>query len=251
VELPDPLITALKFVNGNLYAFSGSATGGMRISIYTGGRTFQEIAYLDDTFPPFQGAVDYLVNRIVWGGKTSTPITSASVFAYGGKSRAMAMGVHNILNSTSVGTAPMATAVHYISQLPAAQPVVAWKSTVSAASVYGVDKPSTSYGTTCFRSEIFRISTGTNITRIRIPIVGGMAANKSFTVQAYLDDGISQSSLWTVNNTTNPGAYYIDIKPLPTWRCNNNFFLEFKNTGTALCVLGLPIIITIETEIQN
>ena len=254
VELPDPLITALKFVNGILYAFSGSASGGMRISQYVGGRTFQEIAYLDDAYPPFQGAVDYQVNRIIWGSKTSVPAVSASVFAYGSKSRAMSMGVHNILKTTSAGTSPMVTACKYISQNPTAQPVIAWKDTTTGAPLYGIDKPSTTYGSgNIFNTEIFRMGTSFDIKRIRIPIVGGMSANKSFTVQCFSDEGNS-SSVRTINNTSNPSAKFVDIYPSTSdtqWCGINNFYLQFKNTGSALCVIGLPILITIENKPQN
>lgn len=100
-ELPDPLITAMKYVNGILYVFSGSASGGMRISRYLGGEQFEELFYLDDQLPPFQGAVDYVINRVVWGNKTTTPAISGSVMALGSKVRNLQMGIHNILKSTA------------------------------------------------------------------------------------------------------------------------------------------------------
>lgn len=247
VELPDPLITALKFVNGVLYAFTGNATGGCRISQYIGGRTFQEIMYLDDTFPPFQGAVDYLLGKLVFGGKMSVPQTAAVTYSFGGKQRALAMGIHCPQKTTSAGSSPMATAVKYLAQGATAQPVVAWKD----GSLKGIDKPSTTYISSgnVLRSEIFRVSESAKIVSIRIPVVNGMAANKSFTVQAHYDDDSAQSSVITVSNTTNPSEKFIHISR-EGMTFKNNFFLEFINTGTALCVLGLPITIEIETGLD-
>ena len=50
VEFPDPLITALKNVNGVLYVWSGNANGGCRLSTFSGGFSFQEVWYQEDGF---------------------------------------------------------------------------------------------------------------------------------------------------------------------------------------------------------
>lgn len=125
-ELPDPLITAMKYVNGILYVFSGSASGGMRISRYLGGEQFEELFYMDGMFPPFQGAVDYQINRIVWGTGTTNPIAAGVVMSLGSKVRNLQMGVHCILSPVT-GTNAMVTAVKYVAQGENQYPLTGWK----------------------------------------------------------------------------------------------------------------------------
>lgn len=254
-ELPDPLITALKQVNGVLYAFSGSASGGMRISRYIGGHSFEEIAYLDDQYPPFQGAVDSVLNRIVWGSCSTLPIVSGSVFSLGSKSRSTSMGIHNILKSTAGATTPMVTSLRYVQEGPTAQPIVGWKDNTGTAGalVAGLDKLSTTYvsGGNVWRSEIFRIGQPANILKIRIPLAQSISTNNALTVRVYKDDGSTAmtfsdgTTAYVINNTRHPSQRFVDIQ-LES-ESVNNFFIEITNTGTALTVVGLPITAIVET----
>lgn len=125
-ELPDPLITAMRYVNGILYIFSGNASGGMRISRYLGGEQFEELFFIDGMFPPFQGAVDYQINRIVWGTGTTNPIAAGVVMSLGSKVRNLQMGVHCILAPVT-GTNALVTAVKYVAQGENQYPLTGWK----------------------------------------------------------------------------------------------------------------------------
>jgi hypothetical protein len=240
-ELPDPLITAMKNVNGQLYVFSGSAAGGMRLSRYLGGESFEELFYADDQYPPFQGAVDYMINRIVWGSKTTIPAVSASVFALGSKSRAINMGIHNILKTTSAGSSPLATAVKYLKQGAAEQPIVGW----TDGSAKGLDKLSTTYGTSIWRSAIYRVGSSFRIKNIRIPLSAAVAANMTIGVKVYKDEMSTGTTVGTINSTNYANSDKF-IKLYPETVGSNNFFIELTWSGTALCPVSLPITCEIE-----
>jgi hypothetical protein len=248
VDLPDPLITAMKFVNGVLYVFSGSASGGMRISRYLGGQSFEELFYLDDQYPPLQGAVDYNINRIVWGASTTDPAVSGSVMSLGSKVRAMGMGVHNILKSTAGATTPWVTSLKYIQQGAMIQPVVGWKDNTgtAGAGVYGLDKLSTTYGTSIWRSKMERVGNAFNLTEIRIPLSQAVAANQTITVKVYIDEGSTSHTVATINSTNYPGGdRWIRIYPTGV-SGKNNYFLELIFSGTVLACVSLPIITVVE-----
>lgn len=236
-ELPDPLITAMINVNGQLYVFSGNGAGGMRISRYLGGESFEELYYASDQYPPMQGAVDCLINRLVWGVSTTSPATSASVMALGSKVRAMAMGVHNILKTTSTGTSPIVGCLKYIEQGASKQPVVGW----SDGTAKGLDKLSTTYGTSIFRSQVYALGNNGIVKNIRIPLSTAVGANHSIAVKLYIDDGSSNSTIDTINNTNHSGKRFINISPMT--RFDNNFYLEFTWSGSALLPIAFPIII--------
>ena len=242
VELYDPLITAIKNVNGALYVFSGFATGGCRVSVFAGGYSLQEIAYIPDIYPPISsGAVDHVLGRIAWGTTTATPEASGSVFSYGSKELSFPTGIHNILNTTG-STGAMATAVKYITQDGnILQPVVGWKDN----SAKGLDKISTTYGDyNIWRSERFRIGNKFNVNGIRMPLAQAIAANMTLTVKLLSANGTASETVATINNTNNPGENYIEIYPTDTY--DNDFYLQLEWSGTALCTVAMPITINLE-----
>jgi hypothetical protein len=243
--LPDPLITAMKNVNGQLYVFTGTATGGMRISRYLGGQSFEEVYYADDQVPPLQGAVDFMINRIVYGAHTTSPATSASVMAVGSKSRMMNLGVHNILKSTSSGTTPWATAVKYITQGATAQPIVGW----TDGSAKGLDKITTTYGTSIWRSQVFSLGANGRVHKIRLPLAQAISSNMAATVKIYSDDGSSSSTVKSISNTDDNGKKDIVIYPQGV-SFKNNFFMEITWTGSALMTIATPITIEVEYEVE-
>ena len=242
VELPDPLITAMKNVNGVLYVFSGSSKGGMRISRYMGGQSFEEVYYAPDQYPPFQGAADYMINRISWGSKTSRPSTSGSVFALGSKSRALSMGIHNILKSTSSGNNPIVTAIKYLKQGATEQPIIGWKDDSSK----GLDKLSTTYKDNIWRSQVYPLGQSGRVMSVRIPLGKAVDSNTIITVKVYTDDESNNYALTTINNTNYPGERYIKLISKES-NFKNNFFIEIAWSGTSLCPIALPINIDVET----
>ena len=243
VEFPDPLITAMKNVNGVLYVWSGNANGGVRLSQFVGGYSYEEVWFSEDGYPPLQGAVDAEMNRIVWGTQVTYPESAVTVFAKGSRSQAVGGGVHNILKTTSAGTNGTVTAVKYLQNtaLNLRQPVVAWKDDTTQ----GFDKSSTTYATSVWRSEVYRIGQPFTVKSIRLPMAQAIGANHSATVKVYVDNASSNTTVATINNTNYPNGER-NVKIYNPVSGYHDFFIEFRTTGTALMTVALPIEIKIE-----
>lgn len=246
VEFPDPLITAMKNVNGTLTVWSGNANGGYRVSQFSSGYSFDEVFFSEDGFPPLQSAVDAEMNRIIWGTKISYPESAVCVYAIGSRSALVGGGAHNILKSTSAGANGAVTCVKYIQDTPLniRQPVVGWKDD----SGQGLDKSSTTYGVSVFRSEVWRIGQPFQVKNMRLLLGQAVAANMAATVKVFVDNGTNSYTVATINNTTYPnGERNIKIYPVNFPQGMSDFFIEIRTTGTSLMTFKLPITITVET----
>lgn len=247
VELPDPLITAMLNVNGVLYAWTGNASGGVRLIRFVGGYSFEEVGYWEEGVPPFQGAVDHELNRVIWGGYVTDPEAAACVWAQGSKMTAVGKGIHNILKATSAGANGIVTAVKYLEQANNSRlrPIIGW----TDDSAKGLDKISTTYGVSVWRSQVYRVGQPFRINKVLIPLAQAVAANMTITPKIYLDDASSSVAMNTINTTTFANSERNAILKPTGIRGQHNFFLELRWTGTALLTVGVPISVEIETEI--
>lgn len=245
VEFPDPIITAIKNVNGVLYVWSGNVNGGYRVVRFVGGYSYEEVYFSEQGYPPFQGAVDSELNRVIWGTPVSYPETAVCVMARGSRSSLVGIGTHNILKTTSAGNNGMVTALKYVqtTALNVRQPIVAWKDDTTQ----GIDKRSTTYGVSVLRSELFRIGRPFNIRKVRIPLAQAISANQTATIKIYTDDGSTAISLKTINNTNYPNSERLYVDYPSGVNGKHDFFLEIRMTGSALLTCGLPITIEGET----
>lgn len=246
VELPDPLITAMKMVNGVLYVFSGNASGGCRVVKFSGGYTFTEVYYDEDGVPPLAGAVDSLLYKVLWGGSTTDPSTAAVVKSLGSKRAGFmnANAMHVPYKASSAGTTPTVTALKFIEHASflKPQPVIGW----TDGSGKGLDKASTTYGTATFQSEVFRVGVPFQVVSLTIPLAQVTAANQTITPTLYFDDASSNDALTVINSTNYPSTRHVKLEPTGSGG-QNNFFLELAWSGSVLATVALPIIIDIET----
>ncbi len=247
VQLPDPLVTALKNINGILYIWSGNASSGVRVSRYIGGETVSEVSYQEDGVPPFAGAVDAIGSRLIWGTNTSYPESSASVMAYGSKNDSLPKGLHNIARSTSTGATQSVTSLAVIQQASNVTPrfIIGWQD----ASGYGLDKLSTTATfNSVFRSKVFNINKRFVLKKLIIPFAAAVDSNTTVTIKVYIDDGSSSITLNTINNTNYPSKRKVLFKgpELLTATGENNFFIEIKVTGTTLMPVLIPIKISVD-----
>jgi hypothetical protein len=127
----DTLITAMKQMpDGTILVFSGNATGGCRVSQFLGARVLKPIAYYPDTYPPFQGAVDALGDRLAFGGKTTIPGAAGVVHALGSNYPGLGTltTLHNILKCSAPGANAHVTCLKYFSPSASkSQPIIGWK----------------------------------------------------------------------------------------------------------------------------
>lgn len=243
VEFPDTYITALRNINGILYVFSSNGRG-VRLSHFVGGYTLQEDFYLEDSYPPYAGAVDHILNKIIWGGFTSYPETSACVYAWGSKSAKLGKGLQTILKTTSAGANPYVGAVKHIKTATTwskPQVIAGWIDD----SAQGIDSLSTTYGVSVWRSEVFRIGKPFKINKIRIPLAQAVAANMTITPKVFVDEFSSSETLRVINNTNFPTSER-NATLYPAIEGKHNFSLELRWTGTALLTVALPIEIEFE-----
>jgi len=247
VEFPDPFITAMKNINGILYVFSGSSKPGCRVSRFVGGYTFEEIAYIEDIYCPMQGAVDHIMNRIIFGGAGDSGTNPGVVHAIGGD-KGLTTGIHGIYAANISDNVGGVSAIKYISQssTKGLEPIVGWFDT----SFRGLDKISTTYPTLAearptWRSQIYRIGEEFQITKIEIPLGQAMAANMTIIPKIFVDDATTTFTLDTINNT-NFSQSEKKITLYPDVNGFDDFYLQLQWNGTALAVVALPIIITLE-----
>ena len=99
VILPDPICTALTYVNGILYGMSGSLSGGYRLFRYVGGDAIETLKVIADGHLPMQNAITAFGNRIIWAADTATPFISSGLYAFGSKSDLFPRGLHDIATS--------------------------------------------------------------------------------------------------------------------------------------------------------
>ena len=100
IKLPDPICSALRYDNGILYGFSGQLDGnGYRLFQYLTGDTIQTLKYLDDGYPPMQGATEALGNKEIWAADTVSPMIASGLWGYGSKSDLFPRGLHHLATS--------------------------------------------------------------------------------------------------------------------------------------------------------
>lgn len=254
VEFPDPIITALKNVNGVLYIISCNYNSlGFRVSRYIGGNSIEEVAYIEDGVVPIQGGVDASTKRLLFGSSATTtqiPI----VYSYGLQKSALGQGLHAVMRAVnSAGTNSTGVAVTALRLLNGTlfqdYPIIGLAAPTGNTLnvVYGTFSSNTPIYNALFWSSMFRIGRQFKIKKIRIPLGQAVAAGMSVTPKIYIDDGVTSQTLVAIDNTSYPNAERnIVIKPIGLTG-SNNFWLELSWSGTVACIVGLPI--SIEYEI--
>lgn len=248
IFLADPLATALLNVNGRIYIWSGNGQNGFRLSRYVGGESVTDIALFEEGFPPLSQAVDAIGNKVIWGGTTTVPATSACVWSYGSKDSRLPSGIQNIMKTTSAGATPIVTALKYSQQSSQIQPkaIVAWND----ASDRGVDQWSATGTLGSYLRWTFNIGQKFNILRMRVPFGGVVAANTTITPKVWFDGLSSSLSPTVINNTNYPSSRKVIYKApeLSNYIGENDFTLEFAWTGTNPLPIAFPILIDVDLK---
>lgn len=198
----DPIITAMKrLADGTILVWSSPRGGGCRISIMYGVGSFKQLAFLPDAYPPLQGAVDKMFDRVIFGTGISDFDDAGVVYSIGSSNPDIGsnMGVQCILKATAGSTSPMVTALKYHEFSPnKIQPIIGWK---DGSPDYGIDKPTTT-------------------------------ANTSLVVKFFSDVETSGITIGTVNNTNNSGDQEIEYY-IYDCRGKKNWYLQFEYSNGA------------------
>jgi hypothetical protein len=153
------------------------------------------------------------------------------------------------MRSTADGSTPLVTSLSFVqaNDLSFAVPIIGWTGTT-----HGLDKQLTTYNNASqiFRSPMYRIGQPFTIKKIRLPLAQAMAANMTLTAKIYADENTTTYTYPTINNTNYPSKKNIvlttDSSNGPV-RGEHSFFLELTWSGSALCTVGLPIEIIVDT----
>lgn len=253
VEYPDDFISSIKNVNGILYFTSGNNRNkGFRVTAYVGGNTFKEVAFFEQGQVPFNGAVDGNAERLVFGTATTFPTQAGVVYSYGLKKAGLGSGLHCIAIAPDAADS-LVTAVSLTGgNLLYDNFTIGWDDNNfpadSGIGLAGGSTYSSSYPSV-WESQFYRIGRPFKITKIRIPLAQPLAANMVVTPRIYRDgDNFASSFGLTEISTTNYSLSTKNIVQRPKNLTGDyGFYLNLTWTGSALCVIGLPI--TIEYEL--
>lgn len=255
VEHPDTYISAIRNVGGSLITFSGNINAqGYRVMRFVGGYSFEEIYHSATGEPPLPGAVDGILNQILFGSYTNSPTNDGVCMSIGLNAQKLSSGVFPIMRSTGGNSSTIVTSVLVAdnSNMNFISPILGW-SKGSGTSNNGIDYQSGAYNNapSMFWSETYRIGRPFRIQKIRIPFANTLSATRSIIPKLYFDDGNSSYTCTTIDNTTFPNQRYAEIKIPSGIGGFNNFFLELKWTGSQVLTVALPIEIIYETIEEN
>lgn len=250
VALPDPIVTAIKNVNGTLFVWTGNSNSGVRMSHYIGGETVADVAYIENSPPPLAGAVDFFGTKISFGTYLTYPEDKAVIYSFGSKNPFMPKGTHVPVVTQATGVNKIVTACKYAQQSPNLQPqiIAGWGDDTAK----GIDKYDAA-GTlnNKIRTGVFNVNQEFKIEDIRVAFGKAVGANMVITPKVYFDDETEIRTLTVVNDTNYPnGERIVNFKntELKNYRAKNNFYLEFTWTGTDPLPIILPIQILIDIE---
>jgi hypothetical protein len=265
-EYPDPIITALKNINGVLYVFSGSVgVHGCRVTRYVGGYTFEEVGFFerDEIQPPYPGAVDGTGNRLLFGTRSNNVKADGSkladgcgaVVSLGLQKSGLSQGIFRVMGSTG-STAAVTSLTLLGTYFGYDYPLVGWSSGSLGGGDNGLDKlgGNNDYSKcqTVWQSQLYKVGNHFKIIKIRIPFAQKLASGMSVTPRIIIDCNASEASstdiheLTTINSTSFPNDYVATIRP-DGLTGKHSLQLELEWTGTKECIVSLPIVIEIET----
>ena len=216
--------------------------------------SFEEVYYSETGEPCLPGAIDAVLNRCVFGSHTNVPESDGCVRTIGLQKAKLGTGLFNIMRATGGDSSTSVTAVCFAdaSALGFYAPIIGWTKG-STGDNNGLDKQGVSYNNapSLVWSSVMRIGKKFKITEVHIPFAQAIGANMIVIAKIYTDDGAGTTyTLKEINNTNYPGLFGV----IPRSGSNgevmtgqHNFWLELKWTGSALCVVNLPIIIVGET----
>lgn len=251
IDIPCPLGTALLSHGGVLYIWGGSMDFGYQLYEYTGGFSVRVVGhFMDNSSPPFAGAVDAYGDRISWGTVITYPSAAAVVATLGYQSPGFSdYALNNIVKAgTSTNTLPIISAIKYAQATSRTKyPVIGWRTDTSAT--YGLEKRS---GSATLGSVVrwhFVLGKKFQIKRLEVPLADDVDANTGIAPKIYLDNASSSMTPTAINNTNFSGKRKIIYKAPELVGANgtNDFTLEFTWSGTNPMPILLPIVIEGET----
>ena len=255
VEFPDAIITAMKNVNGTLYVVSGNyKTRGFRVTRFMGGYSFEEVYYSETGEPCLPGAIDTVLNRVVFGSHTTVPESDGCLYGLGLQKSSLGQGMFNLMRATGANASTSVTSVAFAdsSGLGFYTPIIGWSQAGegSTSANHGLDKQGTAYNNapSVLWGSMIRIGQPFKITKIRIPLAQAVTASMTLTAKIYFDDGAMSYTCQEIGGATNVfgGLRDIILRPINA-SGGHNFWIELRWAGASLLTVNLPVIVEGET----
>lgn len=268
-EFPDTFVSAIRNIDGVLYFTSGTpGTRGLRVSQYIGGYSFKDVYINSRMGVPLPGAVDGDSNALYIATDFNHPTnnstgpgnyTRAVITSIGHGRGLQGTAIYNIAGSRG-GSTTAAVALGVFPPTINVDGSAVGKSFMmsmyvavgtTTAQIMGspifTDFVSPDYSTYTRKwlSQRYKIGRPFKITKIRFPLAQAIAANMIVSPFLLFDEIAVTQALAVINNTNYPGKTNVVIRPVNATG-NHSFQIELQWSGSALCVLGLPI--TIEGE---
>jgi hypothetical protein len=260
VIVPEPLVTALKNVNGILYVATGMISDdadesyGYRIARYLGGQSLETLYYSGFGSPPLQGAFTSFSDRIVWGSFMLLEDTGATTDYYsvamslGSVNPQLPGGVHCIAVATGGASSSngLVTALAYPFQDSFSRPALAMGWIGSGGSTYGIDTRSTdNYDNFIFKSQLYEVGRKFTIRRILINFADDLVSGDDLDVYIWHSNG-TKTLAQTVGGSSFAGQRHAEI--FPDISGENNFMLQIELQSGTLLTVELPIVIEFDVE---
>lgn len=254
-QYPDPFISKIMNVNGELYIFSGYASQelGMRVTKYIGGISFQEVAYYKSSYLPSPGAFAHDLKRIYFGSNY-TPVDPTNSEASYGRPAINAIGsvigsmggVHSVMGVNS----SMATNITSLS-IGESGFWAGW----SGIDVGGISKKGAAVSDNIhgeknvWRSSYFRVGRRFKLNKLKLDFVqqlqdiSGNSTSKEVTPSIWVDSGSFVHTLTTINETNYPDINRSVVIRPENLVGENGFFLHCEWDTDEPLSIALPIVI--------
>jgi hypothetical protein len=264
----DPFITALRNVNGVLYAFSGQLGGtGARITRYIGGDTFEQVALADSAVPPLPGAVDNVMNKIYFGTAHKGHHQGGAVYALGSRTGGLSNVLHcvGVLASTSFTAGDSRAQVTALAVLDAPGlhrdwPILGWTNASSGAASLqekvgldaapywtGGDLSKGGTYASYWISNSIMVGRPFKIRSIRFNFYNYLTTTNSVTPTIYYDHFARTKTLETMGGSNYLNKYTATQRPSSSENYGlHSFMLQLQWAGTTPVTVLLPIYIEVE-----
>lgn len=238
IPMSDPLVTALLNVNGVIHIWAGALAYVTKHYTFNGGYSVTLVDSFPSETPPGANTVDAIGDRVVWAGANA-------VYAKGYTHPSLPQTALNCI-AVPNALATNVTALKYALQDNNLTPqlVLGW----SGSAVFGLDSQTAGNSLSSQIKFFFNVGQPFNIKRIRAPLLYGQTVTTNVNIPVtVIIDGVTTTSLTTINFANYPNASFAAIAPPDGIRGANSFILQFGFTGSDSVGLALPITIDIDT----
>jgi hypothetical protein len=250
VPLAEPLVTALKNVNGRLIVFQGNSRNGSIVGEYLGGYFVDPLVLNEEGFSPYAGAVDVYGSKMIWAGANSQDGLPV-IHSLGYKDPRLPINaLHTIAQSDISGGNGVITALKFQKEQIDDNPAFVFGSKSDSATQLE-QASGTGIG---LGKIIFTINVGEpyELNTLEFPLDAAVVSGMQIIPTITRDNGIESFSGNTVGLKIVSTTLYTDSEqyirqPLEDVRGNYNFTLKFDFVNTVANSVGFPIIIKGET----